>query len=161
MQIMVIEFARYVMNSDVPNSGEFDECTPHPVIAYLPEQRSVKDKGGTMRLGEYPCKLVPGTIAAGLYGGEEITERHRHRYEFNNDYREELATAGMVYSGLSPDGNLVEICELKDHIWMLGCQFHPEFLSRPGRPHPLFRGFIGAAKDVMREGAQASFPLNP
>jgi CTP synthase len=161
MQIMVIEFTRYVMNSDVPNSSEFDECTPHPVIAYLPEQRSVKDKGGTMRLGEYHCKLVPGTIAAALYGEEEITERHRHRYEFNNDYREKLAAAGMVYSGLSPDGNLVEICELKDHVWMLGCQFHPEFLSRPGRPHPLFRGFIGAAKDVMREGAQASFPLNP
>jgi CTP synthase len=161
MQIMVIELARFVLNSDTPNSSEFNECTPHPVIAYLPEQRSIKDKGGTMRLGEYPCNLVPGTIAAGLYNENQISERHRHRYEFNNDYREQLAAAGMVYSGLSPDGNLVEICEMKNHKWMLGCQFHPEFLSRPGRPHPLFRGFIGAAKDVLREGAQPSLPLNP
>jgi CTP synthase len=161
MQVMVIEFARFVLNSDAPNSSEFNENTPHPVIAYLPEQRAVKDKGGTMRLGEYPCRLVPGTIAAGLYSEEEIAERHRHRYEFNNAYRERLARAGMVYSGLSPNGELVEICELKGHKWMLGCQFHPEFLSRPGRPHPLFRGFVGAAKDVLREGAQPSLPLNP
>jgi CTP synthase len=160
MQIMVIEFARFVLNTDTPNSSEFNECTPHPVIAYLPEQRSIKDKGGTMRLGVYPCKLVPGTVAAALYGKDEIDERHRHRYEFNNDYREQLSAAGLVYSGLSPDGNLVEICEMKNHRWMLGCQFHPEFLSRPGRPHPLFRGFIGAAKDVLREGAQTTMPLN-
>jgi CTP synthase len=161
MQIMVIELARFVLKSDAPNSSEFNECTPHPVIAYLPEQRSVKDKGGTMRLGEYPCQLVAGTIAAELYNEDKISERHRHRYEFNNDYREQLAAAGMVYSGLSPDGNLVEICEMKDHKWMLGCQFHPEFLSRPGRPHPLFRGFVGAAMNVLREGAQPSLPLNP
>jgi CTP synthase len=161
MQIMVIEFARFVLKTDTPNSSEFNECTPHPVIAYLPEQRSIKDKGGTMRLGVYPCKLVPGTIAASLYGKDEIGERHRHRYEFNNDYREQLAAAGLIYSGLSPDGNLVEICEMKNHPWMLGCQFHPEFLSRPGRPHPLFRGFIGAAKDILREGAQPSLMLNP
>ncbi len=160
MQIMVIEFARFVLKTDTPNSSEFNECTPHPVIAYLPEQLSIRDKGGTMRLGEYPCKLMPGTIAASLYGKNEISERHRHRYEFNNDYRQQLAAAGMVYSGISPDGNLVEICEMKNRLWMLGCQFHPEFLSRPGRPHPLFRGFIGAAKDVLREGAQPSLPLN-
>jgi CTP synthase len=114
-----------------------------------------------MRLGEYPCNLVSGTIAAALYNENQISERHRHRYEFNNDYREQLAAAGMVFSGLSPDGKLVEICEIKNHRWMLGCHFHPEFLSRPGRPHPLFRGFIGAAKDVLREGAQPSLPLNP
>jgi CTP synthase len=159
MQIMVIEFARFVLGCNTPNSNEFNECTPHPVIAFLPEQRSVKDKGGTMRLGTYQCKLVSGTHAADLYGKEQISERHRHRYEFNNDYRDTLSKAGMVYSGLSPDGNLVEICELKDHPWMVGCQFHPEFLSRPGRPHPLFRGFINAAKDVLREGAQTSLHL--
>ncbi|MDD3678570.1 MAG: CTP synthase [Dehalococcoidales bacterium] len=160
MQIMVIEFARFVLKSDIPNSTEFNEGTAHPVIAYLPEQLSVKDKGGTMRLGEYPCVLKSGTIAASLYQKEKISERHRHRYEFNNNYREQFAAAGLVYSGMSPDGNLVEICELKNHVWMLGCQFHPEFLSRPGRPHPLFRGFVGAAKDVLREGAQPSLPLN-
>ncbi|NLL90771.1 MAG: CTP synthase [Dehalococcoidales bacterium] len=161
MQIMVIEFARFVLQTDTPNSVEFNKCTPHPVIAYLPGQCSAKDKGGAMRLGEYPCNLVPGTIAAALYNENQINERHRHRYEFNNDYREQLAAAGMVFSGLSPDGKLVEICEIKNHRWMLGCHFHPEFLSRPGRPHPLFRGFIGAAKDVLREGAQPSLPLNP
>ncbi|MDD4874302.1 MAG: CTP synthase [Dehalococcoidales bacterium] len=160
MQVMVIEFARFVLCSDTPNSSEFDECTAQPVIAYLPEQKCISEKGGTMRLGTYPCKLVAGTHAADAYGKAEIYERHRHRYEFNNDYRDILNKAGMVYSGLSPDGRLVEICELKDHPWMLGCQFHPEFISRPGRPHPLFRGFIDAAKDVLREGAQPSLPLN-
>jgi CTP synthase len=161
MQVMVIEFARYVMGSDKPNSTEFDASTPHPVIALLPGQRSIKNKGGTMRLGIYPCRLVNGSRAAAAYGHSLVYERHRHRYEFNNDYRDILAQAGMVYSGLSPDGNLVEICELTDHPWMVSCQFHPEFISRPGRPHPLFRGFVNAAKYVLREGAQPSLPLTP
>ncbi len=160
MHIMLIEFARFILSSDTPNSCEFDENTVHPVISYLPEQKAGKEKGGTMRLGIYPCKLVSGTHAARLYGKEEINERHRHRYEFNNNYRDTFAQAGIVYSGLSPDGSLVEICELKDHPWMLGCQFHPEFLSRPGKPHPLFSGFISAAKEVLREGSQTAFPLN-
>ncbi len=160
MHVMVIEFARHVLGSDKPNSTEFDETTPHPVIALLPEQQAIKEMGGTMRLGIYPCQLIDGSRAADAYGQSLVGERHRHRYEFNNDYRDILAKAGMVYSGLSPDEILVEICELADHPWMLGCQFHPEFGSRPGRPNPLFRDFIGVAKDVLREGAQPSLPLN-
>jgi CTP synthase len=161
MQIMVIEFARFVMKSDKPNSTEFDPSTPYPVIDLLPEQRKVAGMGGTMRLGNYTCHIQPGTHAALAYGENAcvILERHRHRFEFNNDYREQLGAAGLVYSGLSPDGRLVEICELRDHPWMVGCQFHPEFGSRPNRPHPLFRGFIGAAKDVLREGSQPVLPL--
>ena len=112
-----------------------------------------------MRLGNYPCKLVDGSHAARAYEQSLIYERHRHRYEFNNKFREQLEKAGMVCSGLSPDGKLVEVCELADHPWMVACQFHPEFGSRPGRPHPLFRDFIGAAKDVLREGAQPPLPL--
>jgi CTP synthase len=161
MQVMVIEFARHVLGSDKPNSTEFDTATPYPVIALLPEQRGIKNKGGTMRLGIYPCRLVDGSRAATAYGQSLVHERHRHRYEFNNDYRDILAQAGMFYSGLSPDGSLVEICELNDHPWMVSCQFHPEFISRPGRPHPLFRGFVNAAKDILREGAQPSLPLTP
>ena len=159
MQVMVIEFARHVLGVNTPHSAEFDEATPHPVIDLLPEQQKVKDKGGTMRLGIYPCKLVTGSRAAAAYKQGLVHERHRHRYEFNNEYRATLAKAGMVYSGLSPDGNLVEVCEIDNHPWMVSCQFHPEFGSRPGRPHPLFRDFIGAAKDVLREGAQPSLPL--
>jgi CTP synthase len=161
MQVMVIEFARYVLGSDKPNSTEFDESTPYPVIALLPEQVKNKDKGGTMRLGLYPCHLVKGSQAAAAYGKEAVYERHRHRYEFNNEYRTVLKEAGMVYSGLYHEGDLVEICELASHPWMLGCQFHPEFSSRPGRSQPLFRDFIGAAKMVLREGAQPSLPLKP
>ncbi len=112
-----------------------------------------------MRLGDYPCQLVPGTLAARAYDESLIYERHRHRYEFNNKYREDLEKAGLVCSGLAPDGKLVEVCELADHPWMMSCQFHPEFCSRPGRPHPLFREFIGVAKDVLREGAQPPLPL--
>jgi CTP synthase len=123
------------------------------------EQKTIHTKGGTMRLGNYPCKLVPGTLAARAYGVDLIQERHRHRFEFNNGYRAELQAKGLVLSGLSPDEHLVEISEVKDHPWMLGCQFHPEFGSRPNRPHPLFRDFIGAAKDVLREGAQPALPL--
>ncbi|MBP1707609.1 MAG: pyrG [Chloroflexi bacterium] len=114
-----------------------------------------------MRLGNYPCQLKPGSHAAEAYENRELVEeRHRHRYEFNNEYRDILEKAGLVYSGLSPDGKLVEICELANHPWMLGCQFHPEFGSRPNRPHPLFLGFVGIARNTMREGAQPSLPLS-
>jgi CTP synthase len=156
---MVIEFARHVLKSANPNSTEFDPSTSYPVIDFMPEQKKMDQKGGTMRLGNYPCKLVPGTHAAQAYGQSLIHERHRHRYEFNNEFRERLEKAGMVYSGLSPDNRLVEICELSNHPWMVSCQFHPEFGSRPSRPHPLFRDFVGMAKDVLREGAQPPLPL--
>ena len=161
MHIMVIEFARHVLGSSEPNSTEFDPDTSYPVIDLLPGQRAMKNKGGTMRLGIYPCQLLPGSRAAAAYGKDLVQERHRHRFEFNNEYRARLQEAGMVYSGLSPDGSLVEICELADHPWMVSCQFHPEFGSRPNRPHPLFSGFVGAARGVLREGAQPSLPLKP
>jgi CTP synthase len=156
MQCAVIEVARDLAHIEKANSSEFDLKTPNPVI-YLIEQwydyRNKKvqkrdltsDKGGSMRLGAYPCKLEKGTLAYQAYGQEEISERHRHRYEFNNKYLETLKTAGLVISGVSPDGSLVEIVELKDHPWFLGCQFHPEFKSTPRKPHPLFKAFIGAA----------------
>jgi len=160
MQVMVIEFARWVFRSDRANSTEFDANADYPVIDLLPEQRALNQKGGTMRLGTYPCHLVPGTLAARVYGTDVVYERHRHRYEFNNDFRQPLEEAGLVASGLSPDGRLVEIAEVRDHPWMLACQFHPEFKSRPDCPHPLFLGFIKAAKETLVEGAQASLPLN-
>ena len=160
MQVMVIEFARYALGSTKANSTEFDPETPYPVIDLLPGQREMGNKGGTMRLGNYPCQLVPGSRAASAYGVSLIQERHRHRYEFNNQFRNQLHEAGMIYGGLSPDGKLVEICELDNHPWMVSCQFHPEFASRPHRPHPLFRDFIGVAKDIMREGAQPPLPLS-
>ena len=159
LQVMVIDFTRFVLDSSRANSTEFDPGTPHPVIDLLPEQRGVESKGGTMRLGNYPCQLVPGTHAASAYGESLINERHRHRFEFNNEYRQQLQEGGMIYSGLSPDGNLVEICELANHPWMLSCQFHPEFASRPHRPHPLFRDFIGAAKEILLEGTQPPLPI--
>ncbi len=159
MQLMVVEFARQVFNSPEPNSTEFNEETSYPVIDLLPEQRRVREKGGTMRLGTYPCHIVPGTIAAGAYGEPVVYERHRHRFEFNNEYRDVLARSGLVFSGEFKDKGLVEISELKDHPFMLGSQFHPEFRSRPNRPHPLFREFIGAAKDVVREGGQHPLPI--
>ncbi len=160
MQIMVIELARHVLGSEEPNSTEFNMFTPHPVIDLLPEQRDVPDKGGTMRLGQYPCQLIPGSRAVDAYGGANIVfERHRHRYEFNNDYRELLGVAGLTFSGLSPDGRLVEISELAGHPWMLGTQFHPEFKSRPNRPHPLFSAFVRACKVSLREGDQRPLPL--
>ncbi len=159
MQVMVIEFARHVFQTDEPNSTEFNPNTTYPVIDYMLEQKKLLTKGGNMRLGLYPCKLLKGSLAAKAYGQTSVDERHRHRLEFNNKYRDQLRKAGMVFSGVSPDDNLVEICELKDHPWMLGCQFHPEFLSRPNRPQPLFREFIGVAKDVLREGAQPPLPL--
>jgi CTP synthase len=144
LQVMVIDLARHVVGSQEPNSAEFDIKTRYPVIDLMPHQRDISEMGGTMRLGLYPCQLVPGTRAAEAYGCAGVEERHRHRFEVNNEYRELLAGAGMVFSGLSPDGLLVEIAELADHPFMLGSQFHPEFRSRPTRPHPLFQAFIGA-----------------
>jgi CTP synthase len=145
LQIAVIEFARNVAGLKGANSTEFEPTPPFPVIDFLPEQRTVTEKGATMRLGSYPCKLTPGTRAAAAYGAQEISERHRHRYEVNNDFRERLVEKGLVISGLSPDQKLVEMIELKDHPYFVGCQFHPEFKSRPQSAHPLFRSFIAAA----------------
>jgi len=144
MQVMCIELARHALESDEPNSTEFNPATRYPVIDLMPDQRGISDLGGTMRLGRYPCQLAPGTIAARAYTETLVYERHRHRFEFNNAFRDLLANAGMTYSGLSPEGTLVEISELRDHPFMLGSQFHPEFKSRPERPHPLFREFVGA-----------------
>jgi len=154
MQIMVIEYARHVLGLLGANSTEFNVQAPHPVISLLSEQRGIEDKGGTMRLGGYRCRLVPGTRAAAAYGAEEVTERHRHRYEFNNAYRARFAEKGLIASGVSPDGELVEIMEIEGHPFMLGSQFHPEFKSRPDRPQPLFRDFVGAAKE-RRAGVEA------
>ncbi len=145
MQLAVVEFARNVAGLEGANSAEVDENTPHPVIDLLPEQREIQDKGATMRLGDWPCVLEPGTRAFRAYGQERIAERHRHRYEFNPDYRERLEQAGLVVSGTSPDGRLGEIVELEDHPWFVASQFHPEFASTPFRPHPLFVDFIAAA----------------
>ena len=145
MQIAVIEFARHVAGWSDANSTEFTTLTAHPVIDLMPEQVGVTAKGGTMRLGKYPCVLTEGTKARAAYGTPEIFERHRHRYEFNNQFRQELEQAGLRLAGLSPDRQLVEIVEEPHHPWFVGCQFHPEFLSRPDRPHPLFLGFVAAA----------------
>ena len=145
LQCAVIEFAREVVGSKDVNSTEFDMFTSNPVIDFMPDQRELEDKGGTMRLGLYPAKLTPGSKAAEAYGQEVIYERHRHRFEVNNHYRATLEGAGMLLSGQSPDGRLVEIVELQDHPWFVASQFHPEFKSRPERPHPLFDGFIAAA----------------
>ncbi len=142
MQCATIEFARNVLGLSGAHSSEFDPSTPHPVISLLDEQKNVVDKGGTMRLGAYSCRLRPGTRAAEAYGAEIVRERHRHRFEFNNDYREAFERAGMVFSGLAPDASLVEIVELPDHLWFVGCQFHPEFKSKPVKAHPLFRCFV-------------------
>ena len=145
MQFSVIEFARDKAGLAGANSTEVDPNTPHPVIDLLPEQRAVEAKGATMRLGNWPCVLTPGTKAFRAYGQERIVERHRHRYEFNPEYRERLEQAGLVLSGTSPDGKLVEIVEVEDHPWFVACQFHPEFASTPFRPHPLFVDFVAAA----------------
>jgi CTP synthase len=155
MQVMVIELARHVFNSDEPNSTEFDRSTKYPIIDLMPEQRDIADIGGTMRLGIYPCRLEEGTKAYAAYGEALVFERHRHRFEFNNLYRKDLEEAGVVFSGQSPNGRLVEIAELRDHPFMLGSQFHPEFRSRPNRPHPLFTSFIRAARE------RASSPVQP
>ncbi len=145
MQCAVIEFARNVCHLEGANSTEFDIETHYPVIDLLPEQRDVLDMGGTMRLGHYPCVLQPGSWARSSYGVDLVEERHRHRYEFNNSFRQLMQERGLQITGTSPDGRLVEIVELPDHPWFLACQFHPEFKSRPNRPHPLFKAFIGAA----------------
>jgi CTP synthase len=145
LQVMIIELARHALGSEEPNSTEFDPHTKYPIIDLMADQRTIADMGGTMRLGLYPCRLVPGTKAAETYGVAEVEERHRHRFEVNNAYRDLLAQAGLVFSGFSPDRRLVEIAELADHPFMLGSQFHPEFKSRPTRPHPLFNAFIAAA----------------
>jgi CTP synthase len=160
MQCATIAFARWVMGSNEPNTTEVDPHTPHPVIDFMPDQLDIADKGGTMRLGIYPCALTPGTKAAAAYGTDLVMERHRHRLEFNNKYRRLLEEAGMVFSGQSPDGRLVEIIELRDHPWFVASQFHPEFLSRPNRPHPLFRDFCQAASQTFREGDQQPLPLS-
>ena len=159
LQVMIVEAARHGVGSDEPNSTEFDAHTEYPVIDLMPEQRSIVDKGGTMRLGVYPCQLVPETKAAAAYNVPLVEERHRHRFEVNNAYRDLLSRAGLVFSGLSPDGRLVEIAELKDHPFMLGSQFHPEFKSRPTRPHPLFQAFIAAAIEYHHSTGEGSSEL--
>jgi CTP synthase len=145
MQTLVIEYARNVCGLDAADSTEFNSGTPHRVIFKLRELKGVDDLGGTMRLGSWPCKLVESSFAYRAYGSREIHERHRHRYEFNREYEERLKAAGLRITGETPDGTYVEICELADHPWFLGCQFHPEFKSKPMEPHPLFKAFIGAA----------------
>jgi CTP synthase len=149
MQIATIEFARNVLGLQGAHSTEFDPQSPHPVIALLDEQQKVTDKGGTMRLGAQPCQLTVGSKAAQLYGAFVINERHRHRYEFNNKYRAHFEEAGFLFSGTSPNGKLVEVIELKDHPFFIASQFHPEFLSKPNQPHPLFKGFIAACHNAI------------
>jgi CTP synthase len=165
LQIAVIEFARNVAGLRGANSTEFEPTPAHPVIDLLPEQRGVVDKGATMRLGAWPCILRPGTRAEVAYGVTEISERHRHRYEVNNDYRDRLMAAGLVISGASPDEQLVEMIELRNHPYFVACQFHPEFKSRPQQPHPLFRSFVGAAlqarAEKRRHAGQAAADAGP
>jgi CTP synthase len=151
MQLASVEFARNVLGLEGAHSAEIDPQTPHPIIDLLPEQKDVEDLGGTLRLGLYPCKLVEGTKAMAAYDNEVIYERHRHRYEFNNHYRQAMEAKGFVFSGTSPDGRLVEIIELKDHPWFVASQFHPEFTSRPTRPQPLFRDFVEASLKFGKE----------
>ena len=154
MQIAVIEFARHAAGIADANSGEFDELCAHKVIDFMPGQSEAIDKGGTLRLGAYPCDIAPGTTMERCYGAQHISERHRHRYEFNNDYRAALTAAGLTLSGLSPDGRLVETVELTDRPFYVGVQYHPEFKSRPNRPHPLFKGFVAAAMARRAEGGK-------
>ena len=154
MQLAVIEFARSIGGFMDANSSEFSGDTTHPVIALMETQQGLETMGGTMRLGAYPCRIVDGTFAMAAYGSDNISERHRHRFEFNNRFREIMTQKGLTISGVSPDNSLVEIVEIKEHPWFLGCQFHPEFKSRPMEPHPLFRDFIKAAikKSGQRPG---------
>jgi CTP synthase len=161
LQVMVVEAARNLLGKSDANSTEFDPDTPDPVIHLMHEQKGVTEKGGTMRLGVYPCRLVEGTMASMSYEDTLIRERHRHRFEVNNEYRDLFESVGISLSGISPDGNLVEIMEISEHPYMLGVQFHPEFLSRPNRPHPLFREFVGMAKRTLREGGQHVLALTP
>ncbi len=159
LQVMVIDWARNVLGLTGANSAELDPDTPHPVIHIMPEQQSVTDLGGTMRLGGYPCRPRQDSRTMRAYRNTEIEERHRHRFEVNNSYREPLEESGLIMGGLSPDGKLVETAEVQAHPFMVGVQFHPEFQSRPNRPHPLFRDFVAAAKLTLREGAQRPLPL--
>ena len=159
MQVMIVEWARNVLGLPQANSSELDPDTPDPVIHIMPDQRDVTTMGGTMRLGWYPCRPVANTRTYDAYQTEEVLERHRHRFEVNNSYRETLEESGLIIGGLSPDGSLVETAEVRDHQFMVGVQFHPEFQSRPNRPHPLFRDFIAAAKETIREGSQHPLPL--
>jgi CTP synthase len=145
MQMAVVEYARNVCGLAGANSSEFDEATPHPVIDLLPEQKGITEKGASMRLGAYPCVLEKDSFACAAYGETQISERHRHRYEFNNEFKNALIEKGLRITGASPDGRLAEITEIAGHPWFLGCQFHPEFKSRPTKPHPLFGHFIRAA----------------
>lgn len=158
LHMAVIEIARNACGLEKANSSEIDADTPHPVIGLMPGQRGV-EMGGTMRLGLWPCKLMPGTRAARAYGAELVEERHRHRFEVNNDYLPAMAEQGFIASGVSPDGKLVEIMELENHPFFVGVQFHPEFKSRPNHPHPLFRDFIGAALEALPAGSQRAFPF--
>ncbi len=150
MQLSIVEFARHVCGFNDAHSIELDPQTTHPVIHLMADQDGVEDIGGTLRLGSYPCTLAEGSLAQKLYGQPEITERHRHRYEVNNYYRKDLESNGMLLSGLSPDGRIVEMCEISDHPWFIATQAHPEFKSRPNRPHPLFKGFVGAALEYQK-----------
>ena len=162
MQVAVIEYARHVLGIADANSGEFAPEGLHKVIDYMPGQSDAVDKGGTLRLGSYPCFIRPGTTMERCYGVGEISERHRHRYEFNNEYREALAAAGLTLSGLSPDGRLVETVELSDRPFYVGVQYHPEFKSRPNKPHPLFKGFVAAALAAQQAlGHSAVAPKEP
>ena len=145
MQICVIEYARHVCGLADANSSEIAPETTNPVIDIMPDQKHITEKGGTMRLGQYPCNVIPDSKLMAAYGEDLIYERHRHRYEFNNDYREVLTAAGLKIAGISPDKRLVESVEVPENLWHVGVQYHPEFKSRPNRPHPLFRDFIGAA----------------
>lgn len=157
MQVICIEFARNVVGLEDANSSEFEITSGYNIIDLMPDQKDITDLGGTMRLGLYPCALVPGTAAARAYNNaKQIEERHRHRFEFNNTYREQFETKGMIFSGLSPDNRLVEIVEIADHPFMVGCQFHPEFPSRPNRPHPLFQAFIKASSSHKDEREPAA-----
>ncbi len=159
MQVMVIDWARHMLGLEGANSSELDPETPYPVIHIMPEQEAVTDMGGTMRLGGYPCRPQKNTLTSFAYGNDEIEERHRHRFEVNNRYRESLEESGMIMGGLSPDGKLVETAEVANHPFMVGVQFHPEFQSRPNRPHPLFCEFIRQSLGTVREGSQQVLPL--
>jgi len=156
---MVISMARHLLSLDGANSTEFRDKVSEPVIDLMPEQKNVTDMGGTMRLGIYPCKLLDGTKARSAYGIDFVNERHRHRFEVNNRYLEDFEQVDLIASGKSPDGKLVEIMEHTNHPFMLGVQFHPEFLSRPNKPHPIFKDFIENAASTIREGGQHSLNI--
>jgi CTP synthase len=162
MQVATIEFARNVCGLDEANSTEFDPKTPNPVISLLEEQKDVRVKGASMRLGTWPTQIAKGTLAEKIYGKNEVLERHRHRYEFNMKYREQMKAKGFDISGTSPDGVLAELIELRDHPYFIGCQYHPEFQSKPNKPHPLFKGFVQACLAYQNDGAKraATDPLS-